>query len=82
MAKIDLTEHVIGAFYSVYNELGNGSPESACENSLALALRDNGMQVLQQAPWRVNFRGHVIGEFRADLLVEASLIVEIKAVAP
>lgn len=81
LAESDLTEQVIGAFYSVYNELGNGFLESVYAYALALALREGGTSVLQEAPLRVAFRGQTVGEFRADLLVEERLIVEIKAVS-
>lgn len=76
----ELTERVIGSFYAVYNELGSGFLESVYENSLALLIRESGLDVAQQAPLRVDFRGAVVGEFRADLLVERRLIVEVKAV--
>jgi GxxExxY protein len=76
----ELTEQVIGCFYAVYNELGSGFLESVYENSLALLIREDGLDVAQQAPLQVDFRGTVVGEFRADLLVERRLIVEIKAV--
>jgi GxxExxY protein len=75
----DLTEHVIGSFYTVYNELGPGFLESVYENSLAITLRDEGLSIEQQVPLRVHFHGHVVGEFRADLLVERRLILEMKA---
>jgi GxxExxY protein len=77
----DLTEQVIGVFYDVYNELGTGFLESVYENALALALRDVGLEVTQQSPLNVEFRGHLVGEFRADLLIERRLIVELKAVS-
>ena len=76
----ELTEQVIGSFYAVYNELGSGFLESVYENSLALLIREGGIDVVQQAPLQVDFRGAVVGEFRADLLVERRLIVEVKAV--
>lgn len=76
-----MTERVIGIFYAVYNELGHGFLESVYENALALALRETDIVAVQQAPLRVQFRGHTVGEFRADLLVENRLIVEIKAVS-
>ncbi|HLI16683.1 MAG TPA: GxxExxY protein [Rhodanobacteraceae bacterium] len=81
LAEADLTERVIGVFYAVYNELGHGFLESVYENSLAPALREAGIAVVQQAPLRVDFRGRTVGEFRADLLVEDRLIVEIKSVS-
>lgn len=68
-------------FYVVYNELGHGFLESVYENSLALALQQAGIAAVQQAPLQVNFRGHTVGEFRADLFIDNRLIVEIKAVS-
>lgn len=80
LLETELTERVIGKFYDVYNELGYGFLESVYENALAWSLRDGGLKTVQQAPLNVDFRGHLVGEFRADLLVEQRLVVEIKAV--
>lgn len=75
-----LTEKVIGAFYEVYNELGAGFLENVYENALALALEESGLHVTRQVPLAVHFRGTVVGEYRADLVVEDRLVIEIKAV--
>ena len=79
MKHEDLTEKIIGVFYAVYNELGHGFLESVYEHAMAIALREAGFQVVQQAPISVHFRGQTIGEFRADLLVNDEVIVELKA---
>lgn len=79
MLKGDITEQVIGAFFSVYNKLGHGFLEKVYENALAIALRRAGLAVEQQSPISVRFDGEVVGEYFADLLVERSVIVEIKA---
>ncbi|MEM9253559.1 MAG: GxxExxY protein [Planctomycetota bacterium] len=76
----ELTESVIGAAYAVYNELGSGFLESVYERSLAILLAEQGLNCVWQAPIDVHFHGHVVGEFRADLLVESNVIVELKAV--
>ena len=75
----DLSERVIGAFYSTYKELGFGFLESVYEAALALQLGESGLMVERQHPIVVRFKGHVVGEFRADLLVEDTLLVEIKS---
>jgi GxxExxY protein len=75
----DLTKKVIGTFYEVYNELGHGFIESVYENSLAIALRANGHEVLQQVDIPVWFRGNQVGDFDADLLVDRVLILELKS---
>lgn len=81
LLEAELTERVIGVFYAVYNELGSGFLESVYENAFAAALREIGLRVVQQAPIDVRFRGILVGEFKADLLVEERIIVELKAVS-
>ena len=76
----ELSEQVIGLFYETYNELGFGFLESVYESAFALRLEEAGIGVRRQHPIVVRFRGHVVGEFRADLLIEEVLLVEIKSV--
>ena len=75
----ELTERIIGVFYDVYNELGHGFLESVYEQGLAIALSDAGLHVERQFPLNVTFRGHVVGDYRADLIVERAVILELKA---
>ena len=77
----ELTEKVIGVFYSVYNELGPGFLESIYENAMAIALQEVGLATSQQVPLAVWFRNRAVGEFRMDLLVENKLALELKAVS-
>jgi len=79
MKHEEITEKIIGVFYEVYNELGHGFLESVYEQSMAIALSEAGLQVVQQAPIAVHFRGRMVGDFRADLLVNGQVIVELKA---
>jgi GxxExxY protein len=75
----DLTEKIIRLFYSTYNDLGYGFREKVYENALAIELQANGLTVAQQHPINVYFRGQVVGEYFADLLVNGIVILEIKA---
>ena len=77
----DLSDRVIGAFFDTYNELGYGFLESVYENALAIRLEEAGFEVARQLPIEVRFHGQVVGQFRADLLVEGCLLIEIKAAA-
>ena len=77
----DVSEAVLGCFFDVYNELGPGFLESVYENAMTLALKEAGHQVSQQAALTVWFRGQPVGDFRADLIVDACLVVEIKSVS-
>ncbi len=75
----EITDLIIGAFYTVYNTLGYGFLEKVYENALAIALCKLGLDVVQQAPIHVYYEGHVVGEYFADLLVAGAVIVELKA---
>lgn len=75
----DVTEKIIGIFYDVYNELGYGFLECVYEESLVIALYEAGLTANRQIPLPVWFRGHKVGEFRADLLVENCVLLELKA---
>ena len=73
-----LTEKIIGIFYDVYNELGYGFLESVYEESLVIALRDAGLAVDRQVSVPVWFRRRKVGEFRADVMVEKAVLLELK----
>ena len=75
------TERIIGAAYSVYNELGHGFAERVYENALALEMDTAGLSIRRQEPIKVLYRGQVVGDYVADLVVENKVIVEVKAVA-
>ena len=75
-----LAERIIGCAYRVHNELGPGFLEKVYENALKIDLEDKGLVVEQQCPISVRYRGRVVGDFHADLMVEKRMIVELKAV--
>jgi GxxExxY protein len=75
-----LTEIIIGCAYSVHRELGSGFLEKVYENALLLELEDAGLSVRQQTPIPVHYKGRMVGEYYADLIVEGRIIIEIKAV--
>lgn len=76
-----LTKRVIGAFYDVYNAMGPGFLESVYSNALLMALSDRGIGARAEVPLVVRHRDRVVGHFRADVVVEDRIIVEIKAVS-
>jgi len=73
-----LVEGVVGAAYEVSNVLGAGFLEKVYERALAHELTLRGLAVRAQAPFPVEYKGHMVGEYAADLLVESQLIVELK----
>ncbi|MBA3889476.1 MAG: GxxExxY protein [Gemmatimonadaceae bacterium] len=75
----ELTHRVIGTFYDVYNELGYGFLESVYARSMMLELERRGFKVAAQVPAEVRYSGEVVGMFRADLVVESRLVLQLKA---
>lgn len=75
----EITEKILGVFYEVYNELGHGFLESVYEKSLEVALNSLGLKVCRQIEIPVWFRGHQVGAFTADVLVEDCVLLELKA---
>jgi GxxExxY protein len=75
----DLTEKIIGVFYDVYNELGHGFLESVYEQALAMALAQAGLNVERQVAVAVWFRGQQIGDFRAGMVIDGNVLLELKA---
>jgi GxxExxY protein len=80
MKHEEITERVIGVFYQVYNELGHGFLEGIYEEAMFIALGEAGLRVQRQVAVPVWFRGRVIGDYKADLVVEETVLIELKAV--
>ena len=74
-----LTHKIIGAFFEVYRCLGHGFLESVYAKALELELRARGLHVGREVVTDVKFKGDVVGVFRADLLVESRVVLELKA---
>ena len=75
----ELTENVLGVFFDVYNELGCGFLEGVYESALSIALTSAGVKIERQVPVPVWFRKTQVGDYRADIIVEGTVILEIKA---
>jgi GxxExxY protein len=76
----DLCGQIIGAAMKVHSALGPGFLESVCQNALILELRNGGFKAEAERPISVHYGGQLVGAFTADLLVNDSLIVELKAI--
>ena len=76
----EVSGRIIGCAYAVANGLGCGFLEKVYENALAHELRKAGLKTQQQQAIAVRYDGVVVGEYLADLLVEDSVVVELKAV--
>ena len=75
-----LTGKIIEACYHVHNELGPGFVERIYMNALKIALEKRKLKFTAETEFVVRYAEQPIGKFRADLLVENKVIVELKAV--
>jgi GxxExxY protein len=75
-----LTEPIIGCAFQVLNTLGAGFLEKVYENALAHELRKFGLAIVQQQGITVMYDGVVVGQYNVDLLVDKTVIVELKAI--
>lgn len=76
-----LSKNVIGAAIEVHKELGPGLLESVYRKCLVYELRQTTLDVKEELLLPINYKGLVIeGSFRLDLLVENSLVIELKSV--
>ena len=74
-----ITEKVLQCAFRVANVLGHGYLEKVYENALAIELRLAGLTVEQQARFEVLYRDEVVGEYCPDLIVEGTVVLEVKA---
>ena len=75
-----ITEKIIGCVHQVSNVRGSGFLEKIYENALAVELRQLDLQVVRQHRIEVRYKGVLVGDFVADLLIAECVIVEVKAV--
>lgn len=76
----EITKQIIGCAYRVYNTLGYGFLESVYEKSMIVDLQFAGLLAESQKRIQVVYAGHNVGDFIADLIVNETIIVELKSV--
>jgi GxxExxY protein len=76
----DLSKSIIGAAIQVHRELGPGFLESIYQEALKVELSNRGLNFDSEKEIRIEYLGIEVGTHRLDLLVESSIIVELKAV--
>ena len=74
-----ITEKIIACAFAVSNVLGVGFLEKVYENALVHELRKNGLLAVAQRSIIVLYDGVIVGEYYADILVNDTVIIELKA---
>ena len=77
----ELIKLIINKAYEVRSHLVAGYLESVYKKALLIELREAGLKVEDEVEMPVRYKGHIIGDFRADIVVEGCIIIELKAVA-
>jgi GxxExxY protein len=76
----ELTQRIIGICFQIQDELGHGFVESVYHSALLIALRQEGLKVDSKRPTKIEFRGQIVGTFQPDIVVNDTVLVEVKAV--
>ena len=81
MSLNEISYQIRGAVFDVYNELGPGLMENVYEKAFIIKLLNRGLQVENQVPIEVLYKGFDLGlKYRLDLLVNKQVIIELKSV--
>lgn len=78
LPHFEITGIILNCCFEVMKELGPGFSESVYKNALLIVMRQRGLQVELERSFEVVFRGNVIGRYRADLVINQIVIVELK----
>ena len=76
----ELSKKVINAYFNVQRILGKGLAEKVYENALCIELEEMGIPYVRQKELPVEYKGHNIGNYIADIVVDEKIILELKAV--
>jgi GxxExxY protein len=80
MEHKELTEKIIGCAYKVYNRMGFGFLESVYEKCLMIELKNAELKAEAQVPIKVFYENENVGNFIVDILVEKTIILELKSI--
>ncbi len=76
----ELTGKILSAFFQVQKELGFGFSEKVYEGALEILLLEMGLSVARQQDINVYYHGRLVGEYKADLIVNGVVLLELKSV--
>ncbi|MCZ6673718.1 MAG: GxxExxY protein [Verrucomicrobia bacterium] len=74
----ELTEQIIGAAFEVFNHLGYRFLEKVYQRAMQVKLKLRNIESELEKLVKVNFKGYIVGDYAADLLVEDKVLVELK----
>ena len=77
--NIKLVENIIERAKIVRSHFVPGYEENVYKNALYIELTDAGLSVATEVPFTVSYKGHIVGSYKADMIVDGKVIVELKA---
>ena len=78
MLHSELTEKIIACAYTVYNKMGYGYLESVYERCMLIELADIGLNAEARKPLKVLYKGQIVGDFVADVIVNDTVKRKVK----
>jgi GxxExxY protein len=75
----NLSNTILKIYFEVYNELGYGFLEKVYQNAMYFELKSQGYKVEAQKQIKVYYKSQLVGDYFSDLLIEDSIILELKA---
>ena len=76
----ETTRKIIGSAYTVYNQLGFGFLESVYHKAMLIEVAKHGLKVESEGLLEVYYDDQIVGKFYADLIVDDTIIIELKSV--
>ena len=76
----DITYAINGAVFEVNRVLGAGFLEKVYENALLIELRKRSLKAESQVAIQIKYKGNIVGDYFADIVVEEQVILELKAI--
>jgi GxxExxY protein len=80
MLHEDLTKKIIGSAFQVSKQLGFGYQESVYQKSMLIELAKQGLNAQMEVPITVYYDNQPVGDFFADIMVENTVIAELKSI--
>jgi len=74
----EITEQIVGAAFEVHSVLGHGFLEKVYQKAMQVELVSRGLKAERESKIKVTYKGTVVGDYEADLLVQDQVIVELK----
>lgn len=75
----ELIETIVDCAKRVRSQLTPGYEEKIYKNAMFIELRDNGIDIKTEVPFNVYYKDHVIGSYKADMIADRKVIIELKA---